>query len=504
MHEWSAILRRNRTLIVLFVVMVLLPCLFLTFLSVRAIKGEDAQQRFRRAERQRQVAQLLEADLNEWLFARGADAPVAQSLFRFTLDEGRLVFPDLKIAFPLDRTMEPGPVPWTLRDREPHLTDEAVADPRLIEEIYYPRILAFLRDLQAGRNGGAFYFLRLKSMIVLIPGTNLGYVLGAARVIRHVNSKLEKLTALEDFRGTLSIVLDQTTAPAGEAVAFSNRYPFFRVIFARKEAGDGALNVRNNLFLYSTVLFLLVTALAGIFMYRAVSQEITVSRLKADFVSAVSHEFRTPLSSILALTERLDSDRVIEKDALRQYHATLRRDAHRLSLLVEKLLDFAQLEEGKKQFSLDRINLANVAAEAVSTFQPSGASQSVHLVDHDESPQIVGDKTAVVQCLQNLIENAIKYSPPGSPVTVGWGRENGKAFLEVRDRGIGIPVSDRHKIFEKFYRAPNARAWHAQGTGIGLALVQRIIDIHGGSILVESSPGEGSRFRLVFPESARS
>jgi len=158
MHEWLAILRRNRTLIVLFLVVVLLPCLFLTFLSVRAIRGEDAQQRFHEGQRQRQIVHLLEADLNEWLFSRGADAPVSQSLFKFTIGEGRLVFPDLKTALPLDRKMEPGPVPGALRDREPLLTDEVVTDTRLIEEIYYPRILAFLQDLEAGKHGGLSIF----------------------------------------------------------------------------------------------------------------------------------------------------------------------------------------------------------------------------------------------------------------------------------------------------------------------------------------------------------
>ncbi|MBI4476481.1 MAG: HAMP domain-containing histidine kinase, partial [Acidobacteria bacterium] len=205
----------------------------------------------------------------------------------------------------------------------------------------------------------------------------------------------------------------------------------------------------------------------------------------------------------LALTERLDSERVIERETVRQYHATLRRDAQRLNILVEKLLDFAQLEEGKKHFSLDRVNLADVAAEAITAFQSSGVPPTVRVIESRDAAHIMGDKTAVVQCLQNLIENAIKYSPPGSPVTVEWGRENGKVYLEVRDQGIGIPPSEHDKIFEKFYRAPNARAWHAQGTGIGLALVHRIVDIHGGSIDVESRPGEGSRFRLVFPQAAR-
>ena len=103
-----------------------------------------------------------------------------------------------------------------------------------------------------------------------------------------------------------------------------------------------------------------------------------------------------------------------------------------------------------------------------------------------------------MQCVQNLIENALKYSPSGASVLVGSGRQDGAPFVEVIDHGIGIPVRDQPKIFEKFYRADNARELNVQGTGIGLALVKRIMEGHGGSVTVVSTPGKGSCFRLVF------
>jgi len=114
-------------------------------------------------------------------------------------------------------------------------------------------------------------------------------------------------------------------------------------------------------------------------------------------------------------------------------------------------------------------------------------------------PLVSADPVAITQCIQNLIDNAIKYSPNGTPVLVQTGRENGEVFLEVSDRGLGIPVSEQPRIFEQFYRARNTEIHNVKGAGMGLALVKRIMERHSGRVTVESRPGEGSKFRLVFP-----
>lgn len=265
--------------------------------------------------------------------------------------------------------------------------------------------------------------------------------------------------------------------------------------FQPKETGGGSL--RGNILVYSTILLTVITVLGGFFLYRAVSYEVAVVQLRADFVSAVSHEFRTPLSSILALRERLEAGHVVEKDMLHRYHQTLRQEARRLGLLVDNLLDFAQLEVGKKKLSLESVDLDEVITEAINALNHSSLAGRIDRQDSPSSPptQVLADRTAIIHCVQNLLENALKYSPPGTSVIIRTGQKDGVAFVEVIDQGIGIPARDRQKIFDKCYRADNARALNVPGTGIGLALVKGIMKSHRGSVNVESTPGKGSCFR---------
>jgi len=243
-----------------------------------------------------------------------------------------------------------------------------------------------------------------------------------------------------------------------------------------------------------------MAVLGGLFLYRAISYEMAVVQLRADFVSAVSHEFRTPLSSMLALLERVESGRVVEKEMLDRYHQTLRQEARRLGQLVDKLLDFAQLEAGKKKLSFESIKFQELISEAIRGLQQSNFSGYLERVSLEPGTDayVVVDRTALIHCIQNLIENALKYSPPGAPIVVRSGQQSGIPFLEVIDNGIGIPFADQQKIFDKFYRTDSARALNVHGTGIGLALVKRIMEAHGGSVSVVSAPGKGSCFRLSF------
>src|SRR3989442_904483 len=141
MKQWPEILRRNRTAVVLLTVMVVLPSLFLTVVSLRTIRAEDARQKIQRTQRQSQIAQFIDADLNEWLFSVGSDAASSRALLKFKIDGDRPVFPDLKIKLPSERRA--GPLPSSLRDQEIALDDAPVTDAARIEEIYYPRIQAF-------------------------------------------------------------------------------------------------------------------------------------------------------------------------------------------------------------------------------------------------------------------------------------------------------------------------------------------------------------------------
>lgn len=286
--------------------------------------------------------------------------------------------------------------------------------------------------------------------------------------------------------------------PTDESLIFEG-FPFFRVMFSEPQP-SGSSGLRRHAFAYSTVALVLVTIVGSMFVHRTVSQEVRVSELKNDFVSAVSHEFRSPLSSILALSERLESARVNDPDQLRQYHLAIGREARRLSALVTRVLDFAQIEEGRKVYALERVELVGIVREAIQSCAHAVRPERVELHGDDAAPLWVrADRTALQHCIQNLIENAAKYSPPDTPVSVTCAGANGAAIVEVRDRGIGIPASEHARIFEKFYRGARATDLHVQGVGIGLALVKHVVDGHGGSVSVQSEPDQGSCFRLQLP-----
>jgi signal transduction histidine kinase len=318
-------------------------------------------------------------------------------------------------------------------------------------------------------------------------------------VLGHVNAKLAEFSAAEPFSAVAWVDdVDRTARPDAAGVGLQE-FPFFEVIF--EDSGPAGISgLRQQAFPYSMSLLVLVTVLGSVFVYRAMSHEARLARLRNDFVAAVSHEFRSPLSSILALVERLEASRIHDPEKLSQYHQLIGKDARRLSTLVTRLLDFAQIEEGKTVYSLERIDLVAAAREAIESCGHAARPDRISLLGAEAAPLWVrADRTALHHSIQNVIENAMKYSPPEAPIGVRCGSVNGFHVVEVVDRGVGIPSAERGRIFEKFYRGRQASELNVQGVGIGLALVKHVIESHGGSITVNSEPGEGSRFSLRLP-----
>lgn len=485
-------LQRNRHVILLFGLMVLLPVLTFGVLIVRAARSEQMQVAQQRAERQRRVVQLVEADLDNWLWSAREGSAMSGALFRFELQGDRIVFPEFQLSLSAEETARPAPLPSMSGTGA--LTSDTIATH------YYPRIQAFLRDLRGGRNAGAQFFLRLGAMIVRRPDRADGYVLGSQALLDHVNQRLGEFCAGEAFAGTLRIsdFRDRTSAQATGAFALTG-FPFFHVVFSDAEP-RGLSTAGLHAFPYSMALLLFVTLLGSLLVYRAISQEARLSKLRSDFVSAVSHEFRTPLSAILALSERLESARVRDPDQLGEYYHMIGHEARRLSALVTRLLDVAQIAEGQKVYTLERVDLVPIAREAIQSCDGTGPQQRTALCGEAAAPLwIRADRTALRHGIQNLIENALKYSPPGSPVTVTCTSANGSHLVEVCDRGIGIPHAEQGRIFEKFFRGRLASELNVQGVGIGLALVRHVAESHGGSVSVESREGHGSRFLLRLP-----
>jgi len=240
----------------------------------------------------------------------------------------------------------------------------------------------------------------------------------------------------------------------------------------------------------------------GLFLvYGNVRREMHLSRLKSDFVANVSHELKTPLALIRLFAETLELGRVPNEDKAKQYYRVINKESHRLTQLINNILDFSRIEAGRKEYRFATTDVARVVHEVVDAYrfqiEQQGFELSVDLPP--DLPEIEMDKEAVGQALINLVNNALKYSRDDKRIRIAARAENGRVLLSVADRGIGIEKDEHKKIFEKFYRASDSLVHDTKGSGLGLSLVSHIMEAHGGSVEVESAPGAGSTFTLSLP-----
>ncbi|MBE3133236.1 MAG: HAMP domain-containing histidine kinase [Acidobacteria bacterium] len=254
--------------------------------------------------------------------------------------------------------------------------------------------------------------------------------------------------------------------------------------------------------LFGALLFIALLILGGTyFIWRVVAREMAVSRLQADFVSAVSHEFRTPLTALRQLSELLVSDRVASEHDRRQYYEAMAHESRRLGRLVERLLDFGRMEAGALRYRLEPLDPAALLGEVVAEFERSGDARGHRIELNASGPArpVRADRETLSCVIWNLLDNAVKYSPECSTIWVDLEHGNETMAIRVRDRGVGILPSEREEIFRKFFRGAAAQAGGMRGAGIGLAMARQIVAAHGGQITIESRPGEGSTFTVVLP-----
>jgi signal transduction histidine kinase len=228
------------------------------------------------------------------------------------------------------------------------------------------------------------------------------------------------------------------------------------------------------------------------------SQLVELDNLKDEFVSSVSHELRTPLTSISGYVELLLEDEPVEER--RSYLQIVERNADRLLGLVSDLLFAARLQDGRLELQREPVDLRSLVVEAVESARPRAESAQVTLVaDADDVPSVDGEPTRLAQLLDNLVSNAIKFTPSGGRVSVRLRAASDTVRLEVSDTGIGMSAAERERLFERFYRAQSALERQIQGTGLGLYISRAIVDAHGGRIGVESEPGKGTCFVIDLP-----
>ena len=266
-------------------------------------------------------------------------------------------------------------------------------------------------------------------------------------------------------------------------------------------AADAVSRGRLRIWIAGVALLSLIVIGGAIVIMRATARELTVAGLQTDFVAAVSHEFRTPLTSLRQIGEVLHDGRVSD-DRRRIYYEALLRQTERLHHLVETLLDFGRMEAGRSPYRKEPTDLVPWARSVVDQFsrEVGDRGYSVEFTAAGETPiPVVADAQALTNALWNLLDNAVKYSPACRTIEVVVERRGNEAAVHVRDRGLGIPAAEQRQIFRKFVRGAEAKRQNIAGTGIGLAMVEHIMKAHGGRVRVESQPESGSTFSLEIP-----
>ena len=233
----------------------------------------------------------------------------------------------------------------------------------------------------------------------------------------------------------------------------------------------------------------------------AVAELERLSRAKSDFVSIVSHEFRTPLTGIQGFSEMMQGEDLTLEE-MREYAGDINKDAHRLNRMITEMLDLDKMESGRMEIHREPVDLNAIVSEAAERVRPNAPRHPLSLRLDPMVGEMSGDRDKLTQVMANLLNNAVKYSPNGGEIVVSTRVEGNAAHVLVRDHGMGIPKEALETIFERYGRVESLATRHIQGTGLGLPIVRQIVQLHGGAVWVESTVGEGSVFHVTLPRGA--
>ena len=255
--------------------------------------------------------------------------------------------------------------------------------------------------------------------------------------------------------------------------------------------------------LYGSTLAVVLGAalLAGYLLLRDVHRETELAVMRSHFVASVSHELKTPLTSIRAHAETMLMGRAGGAEATSEYLRTIVSESERLSRLVDSVLDLSRIEQGRKTYQLQATHLADLVRSAARTMEyPLEQLGFTLTVSSDDSePMLLADPEALTQAILNLLGNAMKYSGDARRIEMYVGTHDNEAFVDVVDHGIGIARDEQSRIFERFHRIQSDETVGIAGAGLGLALALHVVEGHRGRIAVASAPGRGSTFSMRLP-----
>jgi signal transduction histidine kinase/tetratricopeptide (TPR) repeat protein len=363
----------------------------------------------------------------------------------------------------------------------------------------------------------------LVSFLVLDDGTMLGLLIDPERLATEALSPAKDGSGEPGARfGLTASIVDASGRNASDrgparpeglgesqdvqrvsAAAFSGGFPPWSIEVRRTGAGAAERQFRTRRAVYLLALGAVVAALifGGFLAIRSTAKELRLARLKSDFTATVSHEFRTPLTSIRYMAELLQRGRVPDEARKQEYYETISGESERLSRLVENLLDFSKIEAGVKEYRMEAADVAALAADVAGRFRRQAALKDFVLETEiaDGLPRVRVDRDALGRAVFNLLDNAVKYSGQDPRIILRVWAAGDDVRLQVEDHGVGISKPEQKRIFEKFYRAGSATESEVKGSGIGLPLVEHVARAHGGDVELESEPGRGTRVTIRIP-----
>ena len=318
-----------------------------------------------------------------------------------------------------------------------------------------------------------------------------------------LNTVIKEAGLAETFPGSCQLTPD----PNGGGISPGGMFQGFWLRFDEMDVSDWSRSSLPFPIFYWLILFLVVgfTSFGGYLVWRDVNRELKVADMRSHFVASVSHELKTPLTSIRMFAEALTMGVHKRPEAQQEYLQTIISESERLSRLLNNVLDFSKIEQGTRTYSFESTSLEEVVrtAERALAFHLDQKGFNLRIELDEGIPLVHADRDALEQAVLNLLHNAMKYSGESRGILLKLRREGDTAKIDVVDFGVGISEEDRRHIFGKFFRVTGIENQRIPGTGLGLTIVSHIAQSHGGRIEVDSRPGEGSTFSIVLPLEAK-
>ena len=527
--------RGSRRLILLFVASIGIPVAVLVGLAVRALFQDRAfvqqEQSLRANQAASRAGELVGQEIDRWLdeISRARTvanfdqarlpSPLGEALNQpgvgvITLSPGA-AWPLAALAFRLEQdpalSLPAGFLERLLRADSPvQLYAELVTGKWQLEEPRYRYYCETLRSAAVAKGASAAELARLDE-VRLHREALTSVAQQVARDGHSPNSDYVVLQKPDGADGSKLIIqrhwfvdhFNQIVAPVADAasgVALAVHFPSgdgtWRVLPSVLETSPVALAAdRRRQVIFGLIVGLLIMLSFGTYLtVRVVRRELEIARLKSEFVAAVSHEFRSPLTGIRQLSELLLRGRVTTDERRLEYYTRISAESDRLSRVVENLLSIAKLENGERAYRFERVDMCEWLKGVVDTFASSAAHRKHSLVaDIAEGlPQIPIDRDAMTIAVDNLLDNATKYSPDAETVWLEAKADGPDVWIRVRDQGVGIAAADHARVFERFFRAGGHAHLNVPGSGLGLSLVHQIVSAHGGDMSLDSRPGAGT------------